>query len=495
MNIIVIVIDTLRYDYIGANGNDAIKTPNLDKLTESSWAFDRSYTASYPTIPHRTDALTGRYGAPLHAWKPLDCDVLTIPRALAEHGYCTQLIHDTPHLVNGGHNFDFPFHAWTFVRGAEVDRPWIDDSAEPLANWCRDPLFDVCDESLRDKEGKTRPPAWLNVDSYERANRKRREDTDWNCARLFLTACEFLQDNRSRDNFFLWVDCFDPHEPWDAPPEFVKMYDDTPGYDGRVDPRSFSEAARNNPDLPEAAVKRIKAFYAAKVTWVDQWLGEFMDTLERTGLHKNTAVLLTADHGTNLWERGKFGKGYPVREQEAHTPFIVRVPGGGSGRSGIFVQPQDIFATVMGLAGLKAPEGIDSHDVLKIAREGSSGPRTIALAGRVASQHWSKPDNICFTVFDDEWCLECAVKPEQSSLTRLGSVENVAAENADVVERLRAAGVDEIARRGADPKLVEYLRREGKGEFPKGCKFSDAHPAPPGWKSYFQNIYHEDGGR
>ena len=121
MNIIVVIIDTLRYDYVGANGNDWIKTPNLDALAARSWVFDQSYTASYPTIPHRTDAITGRYGGPFHAWKPLDCDVPTIPRVLGQHGYCTQLIHDTPHLVNGGHCFDFPFHCWTFVRGAEVD--------------------------------------------------------------------------------------------------------------------------------------------------------------------------------------------------------------------------------------------------------------------------------------------------------------------------------------------------------------------------------------
>jgi len=62
--------------------------------------------------------------------------------ALAELGYCSQLIHDTPHLVNGGHNSDSPFDAWMPVRGAEVDRPWITDSWEPLSNWRFDPLFD-----------------------------------------------------------------------------------------------------------------------------------------------------------------------------------------------------------------------------------------------------------------------------------------------------------------------------------------------------------------
>ena len=483
MNIVVIVIDTLRYDYIGANGNDWIKTPNLDALTEKSWAFDRSFAASYPTIPHRTDVLTGRYGAPLHAWKPLDCDKPTIPRVLAEHGYCTQLIHDTPHLVNGGHSFDYPFHAWTPIRGAEVDRPWIDGSFEYLSNWAPSPLFDSHDE-------KAGYGANLSL-TYLRANRKREHDEDWNCAQLFLTASEFLWDNADRDNLFLWIDCFDPHEPWDAPPEFVKMYDTTPGYDGRIDPRAF--AVRNDPELPEAAKERVKACYAAKVSWVDHWVGAFMSSLEQTGLDKRTAILLTADHGTNVGERGKFGKGYPVREQEAHTPFIVHVPEGGSGRSDIFVQPQDAFATIMGIAGLDTPEGIGSCDVLKTAQEGGEGPRQLAIAGRVASPAWAKAeDNVCFTVFDRDWYLEFTPKPEQCRLTELGTLEDVAGENAGVVERLRAAGIEELARRGADPKLVEWLRSNGEGEFPQDARFSDAHPAPPGWRSYFGNLYKEE---
>ena len=55
MNIVFIVIDTLRYDYIGANGNEWIETPHLDRIADRAWVSDRSYAASYPTIPHRTD--------------------------------------------------------------------------------------------------------------------------------------------------------------------------------------------------------------------------------------------------------------------------------------------------------------------------------------------------------------------------------------------------------------------------------------------------------
>jgi arylsulfatase A-like enzyme len=481
MNIAVLVIDTLRYDYIGAHGNDWIRTPNMDRLAAESWVFDNSYTASYPTIPHRTDAFTGRHGGPFHVWQPLAFDVPTLPESLAQMGYCTQLIHDTPHLVNGGHNFDWPFHAWTFVRGAEVDRPWLTDSVDLPDNWAADAIFDAVGEF------EPAGAACRMINSYARANRSRKRDEDWNCARLFRCASQFLLDNARREKFFLWVDCFDPHEPWDAPPELMRMYDRTPGYDGRIDPRSISR--RNDANLPEAARARVKAAYAAKVSWVDRWLGEFLDALDRTGLRKNTAVLLTADHGTNDGRDGRFGKSYPVREGEAHTPFIVYVPDGGSGRSDAIVQPQDIFATVMAVAGGRAPAGLDSHDLVAVARDGLEPPRRLAVAGR-PSNGWDNPDQpILFSAFDGEWALEVAARPQQCRLLRMGCLEDVAAGNTGVVERLRAGAVDEIERRRADPAVVHWLRSEGRVRFPHNVRHYSGWPGPAGYYAYFGRLY------
>ncbi len=476
MNIVLFVIDTLRYDYIGAHGNDWIETPNLDRLAEGSMLFDRAFSASFPTIPHRTDVLTGKYGSPFHTWMPLPFDWPTAPRMLADAGFCTQLIHDTPHLVNGGHNFDWPFHAWTFVRGAEVDRPWIDDATHWPENWCRDPL---CDGLAPEEKSH-----WGNLPTYVRANRKRKTAEDWNCARLFSTVADFFQDNKSRDNFFLWVDCFDPHEPWDAPADLVCKYDRTEGYDGRIDPRFFG--LRNHENLPEAGRKRVAAHYAAKVSLVDREIGKALDALESTGLAKHTAVIFTADHGTNVGERGRFGKGVPVRQQEAHVPLLVRVPGGPTGRSQALVQPQDIFATILSLADVPRPAALDCRDALALARD-QAEPREVALASTAAAA-WQN-QGILFTVFDAEWYLQAAIKPEDSILTRLGSLDEVQADHADVVERLHKAGLAELDRRGADPQLMRWLRSRGDKPFPARCRLFDGWPAPAAYTQYFNRVY------
>jgi arylsulfatase A-like enzyme len=507
MNVILLIIDTLRYDHIAASvapkGNTpSVRTPNLDRLVARSWNYHRAFAASFPTIPHRNDVIRGRYGAPFHPWQPLDCDVPNIPQVLRTRGYCSQLIHDTPHLVNGGHRFDYPFDAWTPIRGAEVDRSWISDSWDYMENWAPDPLFDGYP-----LEGEDLLRAHHAITCYVQTNRGRAREQDWNVAKLFTTAARFLHDNKTRDNFFLWLDCFDPHEPWDSPPEYVRMYDRTPGYDGRIDPRAFHY--RNAPDLSETARQRVIGQYKAKVTLVDRWFGVLLDALDETGLARNTALVLTADHGTNVGdrrrsagrqpdERGHFGKASPPRENESHVPFVVYAPEAGAGESDTIVQPQDIFRTVMALAGHEdaTPVEIESYDVLKLARQGGGGGRDLALGGSSVGS-WDREgdaagrDEVLFSAFDGEWRLGVAANPAACELERLGTPGDVAAEHPVQVEQLRAAAIDEIARRGLDPALVTWLRAEGEIDFPQAYRVTDANPLPPGWRNAYWLNMHE----
>ena len=103
-------------------------------------------------------------------------------------------------------------------------------------------------------------------------------------------------------------------------------------------------------------------------------LRAILNRTEIYGLEKNTAVILTGDHGTNVGERGRFGKGQPVREQEAHVPLFIRLPEGDAGRSNVIVQPQDFFPTILNILGETVPEGnLEGYDILTPARERKSG--------------------------------------------------------------------------------------------------------------------------
>ncbi|MDF1515544.1 MAG: sulfatase [Anaerolineae bacterium] len=486
MNIILCIIDTLRYDYIHAAGiNSWIKTPNIDRLARKSLMFDRAFTASYPTIPHRTDVITGDYAweghGPFHPWMPLRFNTPTLPRILAQAGYATQLIHDTPHLVNGGHAFDWPFSAWTFIRGAEVDRPWIDDKGLTwLANWKRDPIFDYIDDA--ELTGATR----RLLLTYTRTHRLRSNPEDWNVARLFTRAADFLMDNRNRKNFFLWLDCFDPHEPWDSPPDYVKTYDNTPGYDGFIDPRAFSPKARRPKDgeLPPGVHQRQLALYAAKVSWMDHWFGRVLDTLDATGLMENTAIVFTADHGTNLGERGGFGKTGIVNEQEAHVPLLVYAPDLEPGRNNSFIQPQDIFTTVLGLAGINHADPSPGSDI--IANQGTS--RSLAIGGPSINSWQGDPRQIVMTLFDEGWYLNIAADPAACRLYQYGAVENMASENMGIVMQLRDKAWHELSQRATHPAVIDWLRSGG------ATQFRDAWSAwigPENWTTYWERVYEE----
>lgn len=497
MNVIVLIIDTLRYDHVGANGNPEIHTPNLDRIAKRSWNFSRAFAASFPTIPHRTDTLTGRYGAPFHPWAPLDCDVQTLPEALSHQGYLTQLIHDTPHLVNGGHRFDLPFHTWTQVRGAETDRAWFTDTWELLDNWEWDPVFDGlgADRNVVDvlRDSGHQLPRYLHNNLHRTA------EEEWNAARLFETAAEFLRANASRDDFFLWLDCFDPHEPWDVPPKYVQLYDSADGHPGTIDPRALTEI-QNHEDLPEEGRERVAALYKAKVTFMDHHLGTFLDALAETGLAERTALVVAGDHGTNLDDapdRG-FGKFDPPRQNEAHVPLFIDVPGDSGGHSDAIVQPQDLFATVASLADAAVPEAIESYDLRTLARGDAEPRREVALSGTavetVGRTPWKvrEQDDVLFSVFDRDWSLAFTPDVDACKLREIGSFEEVSEHNPAVVQRLYEAALDELDRRGLDRAISRWLRAgSDRGSFPSEYQATSSNPVAQGWKRYWYHELHE----
>lgn len=133
--------------------------------------------------------------------------------------------------------------------------------------------------------------------------------------------------------------------------------------------------------------------------------------------------------------------------------------------------------------------------MLKMIREEGKGRRGMAIAGNaVGSWHRKGAEDILFSAFDDEWRLGFTANPDKCVLQRLGTLENVAKDNSDVVKKLHAAAIEEITRRGLDPGLVEWLGNNGKSEFPEKFQVTDANPAPKGWSGgYWNNLYNSLG--
>jgi arylsulfatase A-like enzyme len=244
--------------------------------------------------------------------------------------------------------------------------------------------------------------------------------------------------------------------------------------------------------VPEEAQRRVAALYAAKVSWVDHWLGRLLDALEETGQADRTCVLLTSDHGTNLGEWERFGKSAPVRQWEAHVPLMIRLPGGSDvGRSNAIVQPQDIFPTLCYLAEVVPSRSICQNDLLAQARSGGQGVRDVAIAGRAPSDNWQGGDPGLFTVFDGDWSLEVALTPEGSILRHRDSQEDVSAENEALARRLWEKGVETIHQRRLDGGLWGWLHSRGERDFPDAPTYWEGYPGPPGYEPYFRRLWNE----
>jgi arylsulfatase A-like enzyme len=397
MNVLVVMNDTLRRDHVGAyglpppwsrpgrppggqdgapDGEPFIQTPSLDRLAREAALFERFYVSSYPTIPCRTDLFTGRYSFPHRPWQPLEPGDVVLSELARRAGYLPVLFFDTPPLGNDDGNFTRGFAGWQWVRGQHADR-W---NVDPF-----DPPLPAAPYKL-----KGTPQTRL----YLRNTHDRVYERDWMCARTLSAAMDWLERNHTRGRpggppgFVMYVDMWDPHEPFDAPPFDVARYAD-PRYTGeRVIYPQYGRPDYLSPEEHD----HVRALYAALVTLADRWLGHLLDKLAVTGLDRHTLVLHLTDHGHLFGDHQLQGKpGGPLGrlyEPTVHIPLLVRHPQGvGAGtRVPGLAQHVDILPTVLDFLGAPIPEGVEGHSLWPLIRGEQARVRDTAYSGRFPNE-------------------------------------------------------------------------------------------------------------
>jgi len=367
VNVIFINSDTFRRDHLGSYGNDWISTPNLDRFAAESVVFDRAYAASFPTVPNRLDVLTGRFTFTYRGWAPLAEDALCLPKVLGDAGCTTMMVADTPHILQHGYNFQRDFTAYEFIRGQENGR---------LHTHPRRPKFPCKVSKVRNGRGT------LTWHLRNRADWK--SEADHYAPRTLRAAADWLEHNHEYGKFFLYVDTFDPHEPWDPPAYYTEMYD--PGYRGEevTYPRyDFADY------LTKAELKHCRAMYAGECTMVDRWVGKLLAKIDDLGLRENTLVFFTTDHGFLHGEHGIIGKSIirrrtmsycPLWEEIARIPLMVRHPKAKGGRRvKALVQPPDIAPTILDAAGADIPDVMQGQSLLPLLRGKVKSIRDVAV--------------------------------------------------------------------------------------------------------------------
>lgn len=375
-NIIVIITDSFRYDNLSDQGEMVVRTPELDRfIGERATSIERFFTGSFPTIPQRTDLATGMLGWPHYGWQPLDLSSKNHPAAiLREAGYVSQLICDCPHLFNA--RFQHAFDAAFQHRGQESDKflLHLNDPVEKIVPF---------EKTRYLPEFKEHPL----VDTHRWMNRNPRYETEAFPAKTAQTAVRWLEENYKVDGFFLWVDFFDPHEPWDPPEYLVQRYD--PDYSGipMLHP-NYGPAS----DYSPGELKNLRAHYAAESELVDRWIGRILQKLDDLQLWDDTIVVVTADHGISIGEHDRTGKSnihprderfWPIYPEIGHIPFLIAgsdIPAGQS--LDIIAQPVDILPTLCELAGIQVnpPENFQGNSFADAIRERRSAHREYAVS-------------------------------------------------------------------------------------------------------------------
>jgi len=351
-NIVVIVSDTFRRDHLGAYGNPAIHTPNLDAFARSSVVFDHHVVSSFPTMPARADILTGTFSYTLMGWEPLPSHLPTLPGLLSKAGYLTMGIVDTPFFIRNGYGYDRGFDDFVWIRGQGDDtRPH--ERSDYRATW--------------------------------------RSESDRLVARTITAAEEWLERHYKED-FFLYVDTWDPHEPWDAPEYYTSLY--LPDHAGRQLYPSY--AKWEEAGLTQDDVELAHATYCGEVTMVDFWVGRLLAKLDVLGLRDDTLVFFVSDHGFYFGEHGYFGKAEwfhdaqttvtegtvapawlpeswlltvgwsPLYQELTRVPLVVRGPGLTPGRRSALTSAPDLAPTILELTGIERPASMQGESFVDV---------------------------------------------------------------------------------------------------------------------------------
>ena len=438
MNVIWIVADTFRRDHIGAYGNPTIRTPSLDALASKSVRFDRHYAAGFPTMPTRADHQTGRWTMSFMGWEPLPSGVNTLAESLTSQGIHTAAVVDTPYYLRDGMNYDRGFQSFFMERG-------------------QDTLWSLVPQPGYHHESQDIRATW-------------RYEADRMAPRTFTTAIRWLE-RHYKERFFLYIDTWDPHEPWDAPSHYTELY--WPDYDGELVLPVYGNW-HDVPGYTKEQLQKAHATYCGEITMVDTWLGFLLRAAENMGLTDKTAIIFTTDHGFYFGEHGGlFGKMTtenspdgtlqpygdreskwtysPLFEELVHLPLLISAPGLSAGVYKGLTSAVDLMPSVLDLMGVEIPPSVQGKSLLPAMQDTS-------LPGReytVSSIPFANPgdpvhsvDNLLrplsnhpvTTITAGDWSLLFSPQYNQSGLYNLDSdpsqLDDIMGTNADDAREL-----------------------------------------------------------
>jgi arylsulfatase A-like enzyme len=364
-NLVVVLLDSLNRHMLGAYGGGEFATPELDAFARTALRFTAHHAGSLPCMPARHDILVGALDFPWRPWGSIEIWEDAITRELRGRGVTTMLVSDHPHLFEtGGENYHTDFTAWTYERGHESD-PWR-TTADPT--WIGTPTLPV------------ERPGYHHA--YDDSRTYFRSEEDFPGPRTMSAAANWIRSSaRAHDRFFLMVEEFDPHEPFDTPRPYAGMYDQE--WEGPLaiwPPYLMGATASGALDARKA--RHIRANYGAKLTMIDHWFGRLVRAIDEAGLTESTGIILCTDHGHYLGEHDIFGKpDAPVYSELGRIPLLVRWPGQGARDVDALTTSVDLHATIADLFDADVDHVSHGRSLLPLIEGEATSVRDLALFG------------------------------------------------------------------------------------------------------------------
>ena len=375
-SVLLLMVDQLAASWLPAYGHDVVRAPHVTALSEQGVAFDAAYCASPLCAPSRASLLTGllpsRTGVYDNAAE-MRASLPTVTHRLRTAGYATTLA-GKMHFVGPDQLHGFEERLTPDVYPAGLD--WTPDWRAPVDE--RLPWYHTMESVVRPGVSA----ASMQVD-YD----------DEVCFHAVRALYDHARTRRG-DPFFLVASFTHPHDPWELPARWWERYDpagiDLPAVPAipwaEADPHSRRLRAMSRIDaegLTDAQIRRARHAYYAAISYVDDRIGQVLGALRESGLEDDTIVLLTADHGEMLGERGLWYK-MAFFEDAARVPLIVRAPAGLARAGERVAEPVsllDVAPTLLDLAGLDASDlgAIDGRSLAPVLRgEGRRGAPVVA---------------------------------------------------------------------------------------------------------------------
>ncbi len=330
-NVLLISIDTLRPDHLGAYGYERDTSPNIDGVARRGSIFLNAISTTSWTLPAHVSLLTGmdiathgvaNDGISIHP------DIPLLAESLQAAGWRTAAFCSSPYLnpaFGFGRGFDL-YHNTDLEKSDFEDTVFLEDRYQ-----------------------------WNEVHADITSPRIEELTVDW-------------LDKNKGEKFFLFLHLWDPHFDFIPPPPYDTLFD--PDYQGEVSPLHFMFNEAINPNMDPRDLEHIIALYDGEIAFTDHYLGLIFRRLKELDLWEDTLVIITGDHGEEFFEHGLKGHRESLYDETVKIPLIIKLPGGAGQDRKIAQQVSiiDIAVTILDYLGIEPPPPMQGVSLLPLIR-------------------------------------------------------------------------------------------------------------------------------